>query len=114
MSRLKLYWPENDQAETTTYPSRFSEDVSGDNMVIPMRNFRADHASSPATGSSMMSVLVRAQVIRENCQCPSCGHPVVEPVELNNAAPSKNGLPIPGTATLVGFHCCGCEQEWSV
>lgn len=115
MSRLKLYWPERDRDEfsSPTSSSRFEESSDGE-MVIPIRKFRADRSAAPARGSSMMSLLVRAQAIRENCECPSCGHPVIEPIELNDGTPSRNGLPIPGTATLVGFRCCGCEQEWSV
>jgi len=114
MSRLKLYWPDHDRVESEPAASRLPEQAATDAMVIPIRKYHADHSSSPASGSSMMSVLVRAQAIRKNNECPECGHPVVEPVELNDAAISRNGLPIPGTATLVGFHCCGCEREWSV
>lgn len=114
MSRLKLYWPDQDRDENVSPTSSRFEEPSDEEVVIPIRKFRAEGASSPARGSSMMSVLVRAQAIRENCQCPDCGHPVVEPIELNNATPSRNGMPIPGTATLVGFRCCGCDREWSV
>ena len=112
MSRLKLYWPEHDRADFSDSTSR--ESSTPDDMIIPFQTYRVENPSRPASGSSMMSVLVRAQVIRENHECPSCGHPVVGPIELNDASLNRNGMPIPGTATLVGFHCCSCDREWSV
>ena len=39
----------------------------------------------------------------------------IEPIELQDAVISpKNRLPIPGTATIVGFHCNDCGTEWPV
>ena len=64
MSRLKLYWPENDQAETTTYPSRFSEGVSGDNMVIPMRNFRAERSRAAPFCEAPVAFCMSAMMTR--------------------------------------------------
>ena len=57
----------------------------------------------------------RARIIRENAVCPECSASDVEPLELQDAMISpKNRLPIPGTATIVGFHCNDCETEWPV
>ena len=60
----------------------------------------------------MIDVLIRAQKIRDNRQCIDCGHPIVEPLELNDGCQNRNGMVIPGTATLVGFHCASCDAEW--
>ena len=43
---------------------------------------------------------------------PDRSHPIVEPIELDNGILNRNRMPIPGTATLVGFHCHGCQREW--
>ena len=56
--------------------------------------------------------LQRARALRTNDRCPRCERALVEPVELADALRSRNNLPIPGTATLVGFHCMSCHWEW--
>lgn len=57
----------------------------------------------------------RARTIRDNAVCPECSKSDVEPLELQDALISaKNRLPIPGTATIVGFHCNSCGTEWPV
>lgn len=76
--------------------------------VVPFRP-GSDRFSRRSTG---FDVLQRSRVIHENRQCPSCHHPVVEPLELRDADINRNGMPIPGTATLVGFHCTRCDYEW--
>ncbi len=32
--------------------------------------------------------------------------------EVGPAAVGRSGLPIPGTATLIGFECADCEKTW--
>jgi hypothetical protein len=59
-----------------------------------------------------MSLIARARLLHDNRNCPHCEHPIVEPLELDDAVYNCNGLPIPGTATLVGFHCEHCHGEW--
>lgn len=57
----------------------------------------------------------RARIVRQNSVCPECEQGDVEPIELRDAVISpKSRLPIPGTATIVGFHCNCCENEWPV
>ena len=57
----------------------------------------------------------RARVIRENGVCPECDQSDIEPLELEDAVLSqRNHRPIPGTATIVGFHCNSCSTEWPV
>ncbi len=108
MSRLKLYWPE----ETA---ERFSPAVSEprndhDVEVLPFRGREA----RPRMATPMLETLMRAHQLRKNRHCPCCSHPVVEPIELNDGAVNRSGLPIPGTATLVGFRCDSCSHEWPV
>lgn len=112
MSRLKLYWPDQDSCGTSEMTSSSAEDSASDEMIIPFR--LRSFADSEASHVSLINAVTRAQMLRENCECRQCGHPVVEPVELNDAAINRNGLPIPGTATLVGFHCTRCDREWPV
>lgn len=60
-----------------------------------------------------MRVLNRARLLFDNRTCAYCGKATVEPLELDDAMISRrNHKPIPGTATIVGFHCHSCGQEW--
>ncbi len=57
----------------------------------------------------------RARVIHENAVCPECDKCDIQPLELKDAVISpKSRLPVPGTATIVGFHCNDCGTEWPV
>ncbi|MCC7424631.1 MAG: hypothetical protein IT428_30550 [Planctomycetaceae bacterium] len=56
--------------------------------------------------------LGRARILHANRRCPYCKHPVVQPVELNNGRYSRNRSRLPGSASVVGFQCDGCYQEW--
>lgn len=58
------------------------------------------------------NLLARARLLRDNCRCPHCRYPVVEPLELEDGLLGRNRRPIPGTATIVGFHCHRCDAEW--
>ncbi|HUG18776.1 MAG TPA: hypothetical protein VMM56_07340 [Planctomycetaceae bacterium] len=100
MSRLKLYSPD----EVVLPFSQETEDT----------RFSSSRTSCriPVGGDSMIDVLIRAQTIRDNRQCIDCGHPIVELLELNDGTFNRNGMPIPGTATLVGFRCASCNAEW--
>ena len=63
----------------------------------------------------MTTPVDRARVIHENSSCPECSKTDVSPVELQDATISpKSRLPIPGTATIVGFHCNACGTEWPI
>ncbi len=57
----------------------------------------------------------RARLLHNNSTCPECAHHDIEPLELEDSVISpKNRLPVPGTATIVGFHCNDCGIEWPV
>jgi len=103
MTRLRVYHGPQSR-------SRFSL-ISGDDRpdVIPFTAFATTgrrHAE-PAPVS-------RARALHNNRHCRSCGHSAVEPVTLNDGLRDGSGQYIPGTATLVGFHCERCHAEWPV
>ena len=100
MSALRIVWPEDDVADAD------SCDVA--EMIV-----RFDPGHRPVR-PPRSDVIERARVLYNNRQCPECRYPVVQPLELDDAAINKCGLPIPGTATLVGFRCRGCQAQWSV
>ena len=103
MSRLSVYWP--DELETGSVMTR-------DPMILPFPTLRSKSKSHAK--AAPMDVITRARVLFANRQCEDCNYPVVEPVELPDSAVNQSGLAIPGTATLVGFRCCGCQHEWSI
>ncbi|MBT4865805.1 MAG: hypothetical protein HON53_11920 [Planctomycetaceae bacterium] len=108
MSRLKLYWPEARGQFDAVILSMVSADRAGEPTVIPF----AQHQRKATGHSRSTDVVDRAHTIHTNGRCPACLHPVVEPIELNDALVGRGNLPIPGTATLVGFRCDRCECEW--
>jgi hypothetical protein len=102
MSRLKLY-------PSSGAGSRYAVAVEDQQpSILPFQ--RTIGRSHRAIG--MSDLLDRARALYQNRQCPHCRHPVVSPVELDDAIISRGRLPIPGTATLVGFHCSSCHTEW--
>ena len=101
MSGYRVVWP--DEAVESDF---FSE--ADDSPVILQMHL------THSAGSGRMDVITRARLLFDNRCCPTCGYPVVTPIELNDGQLSRNRLPIPGTATLVGFRCNGCDAEWSV
>jgi hypothetical protein len=101
MSRLKLFSRNSFDVETQT---------SGDEPVIlSLKSYK-----QLLDDGKMNHVVDRARRIHNNNRCPHCSHPLVEPIELDDAILNRNRMPIPGTATLVGFHCHGCQREWPV
>lgn len=101
MSRLSVYWPDEVDSEL----------AKADNpMILPFPQARTVSKS----GSRPMDIVTRARLLYSNRKCHDCGYPVVEPIELSDSAVNHSGLAIPGTASLIGFRCCGCQTEWSV
>ncbi|MEX0724962.1 MAG: hypothetical protein WEB58_02410 [Planctomycetaceae bacterium] len=110
MSSLKLYAPvESSDGDDFEFPS-----------IIPFEMFVGDSESpgmivsrGTSLGSSRrLTPIVRARVLHTNRVCPYCRHAAVEPIELNDGILNRQRKPIPGTATLVGFHCQDCDAEW--
>lgn len=58
------------------------------------------------------AVVRRAKLLHLNSCCPDCKSVAVDPIELNDAMLNIQRRPIPGTATVVAFHCNRCFHEW--
>ena len=101
MSRLSVFWPEEAYSTQT---------MTSEPMILPF----PDQRRVSEVVSRPMDVVTRARILYANRKCHECRYPVVEPIELPDSAVNRSGLAIPGTATLVGFRCCGCLNEWSV
>jgi len=100
--KLRLYSPPEENVETAS--NRF---VPRD--ILPFE----PPQQSRFVFSRRYPAADRARLIRENSTCPHCEKHDVEPLELDDAQVSQRGrMPIPGTATLVGFHCNDCGNEW--
>lgn len=61
-----------------------------------------------------MDPLMRARVLHENRCCPRCRRGGVIPVDLGDGDDRHPAMPVPGSATLVGFYCTACGAEWGV
>jgi hypothetical protein len=115
MSRLRVIWPDEADSATVSVP---------DEAILPLADFRAvrlpvDRSPArihyPARWTQLRQEwepVERARILFANRQCPKCQYPVVRPVELDDATIGRSGLPIPGTATLIGFECADCEKTW--
>lgn len=103
MTRLRVYsGPEN------RVSSRFSSAERPG--VIPFSSLVARRNRVAAAAA----VLDRARALHENRSCKNCGCSGVEPVTLNDGLRDGSGQYVPGSATLVGFHCTQCRTEWPV
>ena len=61
-----------------------------------------------------MDVLTRARALHANRCCPRCRRAGAIPLDLGDGDDRNPAMPVPGTATLVGFYCDGCGAEWPV
>lgn len=118
MNGLRLYHgPETDDApEAGDEPGLAFEAPAGPRFAVGTErpDVLSFAALVPRLGGRDAAPLNRAKALHRNRRCPSCGGPVVEPVVLNDGLRDGTGQYIPGTATLVGFHCRGCRSEWPV
>jgi hypothetical protein len=101
MSRLSVYWPDECDSGSTA--------VAEAPMIIPFPRDTQD-----VVPPRRLDVVSRARALFDNRRCRHCHHPLVEPVQLDDALVNSSGLEIPGTATLVGFQCRSCRASWSV
>jgi len=99
MSRLKLYFGDETARRTAVCQADDPPILNYKSHAGRWQRFRNDP-------------LDRARTLRRNDRCPHCCRALVKPLELADALRSRNNLPIPGTATLVGFHCESCHWEW--
>lgn len=103
-SRLRLYVPP-DEYSASSRPEMAPRDI------LPFDGYRGRVVFS----GRIVPAVERARLIHENSVCPQCDRHDVEPLELDDAWVSTRGrLPVPGTATLVGFHCNDCGAEWPI
>jgi hypothetical protein len=101
MTGLRIY----SGPEAVARASRLSERERPD--VLPISRFvdRRPSARSP---------LSRAKALHANRCCRFCGSSQVDPVTLNDGMRDGSGQYVPGSATLVGFHCESCQTEWPI
>lgn len=85
-------------------------ELKSDRNILPFRKQRTTILSG-----RYVEPVDRARILSDNTECPQCEKHDIEPLELQDAVISpKSRLPIPGTATIVGFHCNDCGTEWPV
>lgn len=113
--RLRLFSPTEDasgsvESSRRDVPqNRLPDDAFDD--IIPIDRGRR----SVVISGRFMEPADRARLLQQNSICPECSLHNIEPLELSDALISpKNRLPVPGTATIVGFHCNDCGTEWPV
>lgn len=100
---LRLYTP----PESTSTEER----PTVERQILPF----APRGRGTIISGRMTAPVDRARIIHDNSTCPECSRCNIEPLELQDALISpKNRLPVPGTATIVGFHCIDCGTEWPV
>lgn len=107
MSELRVYWPED------CHPQGVSSSVIAGALRPSAAGKAVIHQGRKLSGPHL-TVLERAKLLRDNGRCRVCGHCVTLPLVGEDAELNRSGRPIPGTGTLLGFHCCGCGVEWSV
>ena len=73
-------------------------------LKFPRRAVHSGEEESPA--------LQRARLVHANRCCPCCSSAAVDPIELNDGIWNAQLPMIPGTATVVAFHCNRCYHEW--
>jgi len=105
-NRLRLFAPPEEPSE----PAQQFLDMDRPHIL----QFRSRREATVISGR-FTPPADRARMIHENCVCPECNHTDVEPLELEDGLISRgNHQPVPGTATIVGFHCNDCGSEWPV
>ena len=105
---LRVFCPPDSDIEPSS--PEMSDECDSENIIPFSRRSR-----SVVFSGRFMPAVDRARLIHDNGQCPDCQRRDVEPMELNDAAiSSRSRLPIPGTATIIGFHCNDCGSEWPV
>jgi len=101
MSRIRIFSQTASDLECVT--------TDDEPVILSLKSYR-----QLVDDGKLNHVVERARRLYHNNRCPHCSHPMVEPIELDDAIMNRNRMPIPGTATLVGFHCQGCNHEWPV
>ncbi|QDT14367.1 hypothetical protein [Alienimonas californiensis] len=95
-------------------PPQFRRGASGDAELPAGVAGRIGGWAVTPPGVAADSPLTRAKALHANRTCKSCGAGGVEPVLLSDGVRDASGQLVPGSGTLVGFHCCRCQKEWPV
>ena len=103
MSILKIYYPE----ETHIQPVASKEEPSS--MILP---FDRGSIKKPHYLQQDDWTLRRARVMFKNQHCPACRCATVASLELRDGQLNRKNHTIPGTASVVGFRCESCDNEW--
>jgi len=113
---LRLYQPpaEAESNEVPEIPEVSSETASSRTIAVD------DDAAvilsfaewAPRLRSRAGSALRRAHALLQNNRCPECRSPVVIPLHLNDGRSDQDGRLVPGSSSVVGFHCDRCQHEW--
>lgn len=106
MSHLKLYAPPADAVNDSNFDADQDAFPREDRFIVPFDPVRR------AFRIQATNLSERARAFHLNRNCPQCRNYSVEPVELFDGLYDRNQKPIPGTATLVAFHCKRCHHEW--
>ncbi len=106
MSHLKLFAPPSTALRDTAE----GEDAVADAAAPTILSFQLHR--DRRHNCAFTGMLERARKLHANRACPECRYPVIRPLELADAVLNENQMPLPGTATLVGFHCQACHYEW--
>ncbi len=105
-------WSETTRLGLLTGDDLVDEETEGEEaspMIVKFR--RPVICERPRTQEQLLS---RMKTVYRNRCCRHCSSQVVVPVQRNDAELDRNGMPIPGTATLIGFRCKQCSAEWRV
>lgn len=101
MTRLRIF----DGTEVSSRFTSIGQNSEPDVIPFAARTRNRFVADTPLT---------RAKALHKNRRCCYCGHGTVDPVTLSDGLRDASGQYIPGTATLVGFHCTCCHAEWPI
>ena len=111
MSRLSIFSPTVDETvQPVVLP--FPSVVESRPSAQPTHALPSDRHWRREMRRFDVSTLHRARALSENRTCRFCRHAQVEPIELDDPQYGRGNLPIPGTASLVGFRCHSCRSEW--
>lgn len=105
MSRLSVFWPDEVCSDTAIVPN--------EPRIIPFPSRASRSQPEPNESHPKLDAISRARLLFSNRLCRHCHNPLVEPLHLNDALVNRQGLEIPGTATIIGFRCRSCDAEWS-
>lgn len=110
MGYLRIYAPDDATFHVDPCdPYQESEHPGESPEVLPL------HASRMGIHwpTSQIELIQRSRLLHENRKCRHCHRPVVQLIHNNDAFQGRGQLPVPGTATLLGFRCEYCRRVWT-